>query len=690
MKMETPPLASFTKSEKRLGLLGLALCAWALVIVLRLFQLQIVRHEKFSRLAEAQQEKFEQVQAPRGAIYDRNGNYLAISSDVPIICVNPLRIPDKETAAGLLAGVLKLNRQDVLNDLLRAAISHRGYLVVDPTPSENEVDAVRKLNLDWIDIRKGSGRTYPNGQLAAHVIGNVDAEGHGVAGVERKLNSFLAGAPGLLRVTTDVHRRGYNFEVERAPSIGKDVTLTIDSRLQYVAEQALAEAVTKNHGDRGSLIAMNPYTGEVLALANYPTYNPNERLKSGKKPVGREDYAVVAPFEPGSVFKVITLSAALETTNLRPESVINCGNGILRIGSRIIHDHKSYPALPMQDVLAFSSNIGAIRIGMQVGNSRMYDYIKRFGFGRRTGIELPAEAPGLIRPLSRWKPASIGSVAMGHEISVTSVQLAQAGAVIANGGFLVHPHLVLSEQAPGGQKVKMQFPKPVRVLSPKAVITMRQMMERVVTTQGGTGRRAHITGYSTAGKTGTAQIFDAEHHIYTHHYNASFLGFAPVVNPSVVVVVTVSGTTGQAGYGGQASAPAFKATAGEALRLLGVPRDLPADLDEKQENEPDKKDKKIDDDLSIADLSEPLSLQDMQQALGDSSEDGAAQVVSVNTVDGPTAPDFIGKTIKDVVEQAAEQGVTVETKGNGLARVQRPGPGEPLPPGERIRVLFMR
>jgi cell division protein FtsI (penicillin-binding protein 3) len=688
--METPRFAPLSKSEKRLIILGLALCAWALVIVLRLFELQIVGHERFLHMAEAQQEKLERVQAPRGAIYDRNGNYLAISSEIPIICVNPLRIPDKETAAGLLAGILKLNRQDVLNDLLRAAIAHRGYLVVDANPSEDEVDAVRKLNLDWIDIRKGSGRTYPNGQLAAHVVGNVDAEGHGVAGVERKLNSFLSGTPGLLRVTTDVHRRGYNFEVERAPSPGKNVTLTIDSRLQYVAEQAVSEAVRKNHAERGSLVAMDPYTGEVLALANYPTYDPNERLKAGKKPMGREDYAVVAPFEPGSVFKVITLSAALETTNLRPESVINCGNGILRIGSRIIHDHKAYPALPMQDVLAFSSNIGAIRIGMQVGNNRMYDYIKRFGFGRRTGIELPAEAPGLIRPLSRWRPASIGSVAMGHEISVTSVQLAQAGAVIANGGFLVHPHVVLYQEAPGGRKVKTPLPKPVRVLTPKAVITMRQMMERVVTTQGGTGRRAHITGYSTAGKTGTAQIFDAEHHVYTHHYNASFLGFAPVVNPSIVVVVTVAGTSGAAGYGGEASAPAFKATAGEALRLLGVPRDLPAELEEKQPNSPEKDDEKIENDLSIADLSDPLTLQDMQQALGDPSADGAVPVVAVNEVTAPKAPDFIGKTVKAVVEQAAEQGVTVETKGQGLARMQRPGPGEPLPPGERVRVLFMR
>lgn len=668
--------------------MGLALSAWALIVVVRLLQLQIFGHEKFRRMAEAQQEKLEQLQAPRGAIYDRNGNYLAISSEIPIICVNPLRIPDKETAAGLLAGVLHLNRTDVLNDLLRAAATRRGYLVVDPMPSGEELDAVKKLNLDWIDIRKGSARSYPNGQLASHVIGNVNAEGQGVAGVEKKLNADLKGTAGLLRVTTDVHQRGYNFEVERAPTVGKNITLTIDSRLQYVAEQALAEAVTKNHGERGSLVAMNPYTGEVFALANYPTYDPNQRLKAGQKPAGREDFAVVAPFEPGSVFKVITLSAALETTNLRPSSIINCGNGVLRIGSRIIHDHNSYASLSLEDVLAKSSNIGAIHIGMQVGNSNMYDYIKRFGFGRRTGIELPAEAPGLVRPLRRWRPASIGSVAMGHEISVTSVQLAEAGAIIANGGFLVRPHLVLYEQAPGADRVKVARAKPLQVLRPQTVITMRQMMERVVVM--GTGKKAHVLGYTTGGKTGTAQIFDNEHHVYTHHYNASFMGFAPVVNPSMVVVVTVSGTSGEAGYGGTASAPAFKTTMEEALRLLGVPRDLPAELEEKKTPGQDKDNKTGDDDLAIADLAEGPSMQDLRQALGDPSADGAVPVIPVNAVSGPKAPNFIGKTVKDVVQEAAENGITVETKGRGLARVQNPAPGEPLGEQERIRVLFAR
>ena len=564
--------------------------------------------------------------------------------------------------------------------------------MVDPKATADEVDAIRKLNLDWVDIRQGNARSYPNGQLAAHVVGNVDAEGLGVAGVEKKLDADLRGTPGMIRVTTDVHRRGYNFEVEKSPVMGKNITLTIDSRLQYVAETALKEAVVGNHAQRGSIVALDPYSGEVLALANYPTYDLNERLAPGQKVTGRQNFAAAAPFEPGSVFKVFTLASALETTNLRPETMINCGNGILRIGARVIHDHKSYPALSMQDVLAFSSNIGAIRIGMQVGNSNLLDYIRKFGFGRRTGIELPAEAPGLVRPLSKWRAGSIGSVAMGHEISVTSVQLAQACSVIANGGFLVRPHLVRAEAEPGGTKIAPTRFKPVQVLQPKNVVTMRSMMERVTIVKGATGTRAHVAGYSTGGKTGTAQIFDFAHHVYTHRYNASFMGFAPVVNPSIVVVVTVSGTSGEAGYGGLASAPAFKAVAGEALRLRGVPRDLPEDIEDKPGDKKNKlkdKDKDVADDLSIAELGDPLTDQDEQLAEGDQSDDGL-RVVAAAEVSGPKAPNLLGKTLKDVVEQATEEGFEVETKGKGLARAQRPAPGEPLAPGAHVRVLFAR
>jgi len=686
-----PALGPPFKSTDRLGVTGLILFGWALIVVLRLVDLQIFAHAKYVKAAEAQQDKSAPIEPVRGSIVDRNGNFLAISSPSRIVAVNPGQIQDIGTAAALLGRVLKLDPSKLETDLQAAARSkrHHGYFIVDPQISEDQAQELAGMKLNWLIIGNGSVRSYPNGELAAHVVGDVNAEQHGAAGIELKLNKDLAGTPGLMRLKVDVKNRAYESEVVNSPVMGKTVGLTIDSELQHLAHDALKAAVIENHAEHGSLVAMNPKTGEVLALENYPTYDLNERLHAGEKASGREDLAVVAPFEPGSVFKVITLSSALETTNLRPESIINCGGGVMRLFSRVIHDHKSYSALSMQDVLAFSSNIGAIRIGMQVGNKNLYDYIRRFGFGHRTGIELPAEAPGLLRPLKRWQPTTIGSIPMGHEISVTSVQLAQAGSVIANGGFLVHPHLVQWKQAPGEPREIMKYPEPVRVLKPETVMTMRMMMRRVVTEPGGTGHRLHVAGYTIAGKTGTAQIYDFVHHVYTHKYNASFLGFAPYPNPSIVVVVTITGTTGAAGYGGSAAGPVFVKLTSEALSRMSVLPDDPQDLEElAAKNNKKINEAKESDDVSLAEAN-PITPDELKESLGEPAPDGA-------TVDGdvdpnaPKVPNFVGRTIRDVMQLAAADGIDVDMLGDGLARVQNPPAGALLVPGEHIRVRFTR
>lgn len=683
--MELPPLAPLSKSVNRLLMMGLILAAWVALMLFRLFQLQVLQHDKYLSLARRQQERLELVPPIRGTIYDVNGTMLATNKFSKTAIVNPSRIPDKAMAAGLLGDNLHIPA-DALQTALEetASSSHPGFLVVSTNVSTEEADALAGLNLEWLELRDGTTRWYPNHQLAAHVIGNVNFDGTGVAGVEKRLNRELTGEPGLIRVVHDVHGQAYEQAQERAPQNGKNITLTIDLRLQDVAEEAIKDAVVKNHAEHGSLVAMDPYTGEVKALANYPTYDPDGRLLPGQPATGRENLAVVAPFEPGSVFKVITLSAALQTTTLTPLSVINCGNGSIRIGSRVIKDHRSYSSLAMQDVLAFSSNVGAIRIGMEVGNENLYQYIRRFGFGQRTGIELPAEAPGLVRPLKRWQQGSIGSVAMGHEISVTSVQLAQAGSVIANGGFRVAPHVVQSKQMPGGPKEIVKPAERVQVLEPANVVTMRQMMERVVVYPGGTGRRAKVIGYTTAGKTGTAQIFDFQHHVYTHKYNASFMGFVPVVNPRIVIAVTVTGTTGEVGYGGVASAPAFQKVAEVAMRLIGVPRDLP---DEVKQPEPKDRSQSDDNDLALASLSDPPTEEDWKAGLGDA--EGAISETAP-TYKGPVAPKLTGMTELEVVQFSAQKGLPVEVTGHGLAVDQKPAPGAPLPPGERIRVKFRR
>jgi cell division protein FtsI (penicillin-binding protein 3) len=288
----------------------------------------------------------------------------------------------------------------------------------------------------------------------------------------------------------------------------------------------------------------------------------------------RQNLAVSRTFEPGSVFKVITLAAGLEKTSLTPESMIDCGNGQLNLFGRVIHDHDAYRSLTMAGVLAHSSNIGAIRIALATGNQNFYEYEKRFGFGTKTGLPLPGESSGILWPVEKWTKSSIGSMAMGHEIGVTSMQLARAGAVVANGGMLVKPRLVLSRQRAGKEKEVFAAVPGERVLQPETAIQMRRMMEGVVLE--GTGRKAVLQGYTSAGKTGSAQIYDPKTHTYSHSYNASFLGFAPVGNPRVVIAVTLHGTKGgSAGYGGARAAPVFREVAMSALRILDVPKDLP-------------------------------------------------------------------------------------------------------------------
>ncbi len=686
-----------SQSDDRLVVLGFILLVWALVVAGRLFGLQVLHHDVYRNLAESQQDRIEKIEARRGSIFDHNGNYLALSSASKFVVVSPRRIPDRGIAAALLARVLGMDANKLEADLEAAAASknHRGYFVVDPHVSEEKAEAIQAMKLDWVEIREGSLRSYPNGQLAAHVIGNVNAEGKGAGGVELKLDKELAGIPGLAHLQVDVKQRAYAEDVTRTPVPGRNIGLTIDSELQHVAEDALKASVISNHADHGSLVAMDPYTGEIRALANYPTYDLNQRLHAGDKPRGRENLAVVAPFEPGSVFKVVTISAAMETTSLRPGTIINCGNGVMTLFSRIIHDSHPYPALPVEDVLAKSSNIGAIRIGMQVGNKNLYEYIRRFGFGRRTGIELPAEAPGMLRPLKRWQPTSIGSVPMGHEISVTSIQLAQLGAIIANGGYLISPHIVAWKQTPGSKVEKTKLLTPVQVLRPQTVVTMRNMMHKV-TMPGGTAAHLHVPGYTFAGKTGTAQIYDYAHHVYTHKYNASFLGFAPYTNPRVVIIVTISGTTGVAGFGGAAAGPVFESAIETALRHESIPRDVPQEIEEMEEKaaiaaaktKKGSSDKAVE--MDTAELATPFTEEELKAAGGeDTIADGNVVVAEVDS-NAPKVPDFVGKTVRDVVQEATATGLDVDLYGEGLARAQNPAAGALLHPGAHVAVRFAR
>jgi cell division protein FtsI (penicillin-binding protein 3) len=532
------------------------------------------------------------------------------------------------------------------------------------------------------------------------MVSREDTEEHGNAGIEASFDDDLAGQPGLARVFTDVKQNPYDSVVVRKPEPGADITLTIDPNLQYDAEKELERAVHSSGAKTGSLVALNPYTGDVLAMANYPVFDPNQPPSRNEPAEARSNLAITTPFEPGSVFKTITVASALETTHLTPGTMINCGNGSINLFGRVIHDHARYSALTMADVLAKSSNIGAIQIGLKVGDRALYRYSRKFGFGRKTGIELPGESAGLLRRVEEWTPSSIGSIAMGHEISTTALQLALAGAAVANGGLLVKPRLVQSRQKPGEPVEPFAPEKPERVVAPETAIQMRQMMEGVVLH--GTGRQAILKGYTSGGKTGSAQIYDARTHMYIHSYNASFLGFAPVANPQIVIAVTLNRTTGgSAGFGGPVAAPVFRQVATSALRMLDVPRDLPDGLLRTSHEPADEND------LAIAglgeapaELSEPRSVSSVtlppvraDSPAGEPASNRrsflSSPALSASGT-GPKVPDFRGMTLRAVLEESAATGVPVEVVGTGMARNQEPPPGWVLPPSRRVRVQFTR
>ncbi len=685
-----------TQSTKRLHWLLWLMLTWVALIFARLVSLQVIHHDDLLRQAQRQQSRTVEIQATRGAILDRSGQPLAKSLPAESVCVNPQKIPDAGVAADLLSRVLDMDRASLFEKIKSASARGSGFLWIKRKVTAEEAERVRSLDLDWVEFRTEMRRFYPRGTLAAHVVGSIgmvsreDTEEHGAAGIESSFDEDLAGEPGLARVFTDVKQNPYDSVVARAPDPGANVTLTIDPNLQYDAEKELNRAIESSGAKTGSIVALNPYNGEILALANYPSFDPNKAPGPDEIPGARSNLAITTPFEPGSVFKVITLSAALETTRLRPDSMINCGNGSINLFGRVIHDEHRHSAMSMADVLAHSSNIGAIQIALQVHERPLYNYQRRFGFGRKTGIELPGESAGLLRRVEDWTPSSIGSLAMGHEVGVTSLQLALAGATIANGGLQVKPRLVLSRQKTGEAAERFPIAKPVRIIAPETAIQMRQMMEGVVLH--GTGRRAILKGYTSGGKTGSAQIYDLKAHAYTHHYNASFLGFAPVTNPQIVIVVTLEGTSGgEAGFGGPVAAPVFREVAVSALRMLDVPKDLPDGLLRASREPFDE------DDLPISGLGAPLPMDEAvaeaqyarpQASEGESNSDPRPFLNSALV--GSQVPDFRGMTLRSVLEESSVRGIQLDVSGTGMARTQNPSPGTILPPGEHVRIQFAK
>ncbi|MBO0910844.1 MAG: penicillin-binding protein 2, partial [Acidobacteria bacterium] len=555
------------RASLRIYVLAGAFLIWGFAICARLVYLQIFAYGKFEQRAQHQQQRSEEVSAPRGNIFDRNGQGLAMSIKVDSVFAVPGEMPKPAATISLIA---RITRQDP-RELVARCVAARTFCWLARKPDPEISARVRALNLRGVYFQKEAKRYYPKGELAAQVLGYVGMDGTGLSGIEREFEDQLHGRAGQMLVSVDARRKWF-ASVEKQPAPGENVVLTLDDKIQYIAERELEAAIAETHAVAGTVVVENPRTGEILALANRPTFNPN--LSKEITPEKLKNHAVSDIYEPGSTFKLVTLSAALEEKLTHPSELVDCQMGSIVFNGMRIRDSRPHGLLTVSDVLAESSDVGSIKIGMRLGDARFYKYIRAFGFGQQTGIELPGETRGLTKPPSRWSKVSIAAISMGQEIGITPLQLAGLISAMANDGIYVAPRIVAATTQPQGGPQTIAF-HPVnehRVLSAFTAAEMRQMMQAVVLH--GTGTRARLVGYSAAGKTGTAQKVDPLTHAYSHtKYVASFAGFAPVNNPAITIAVVLDSALGPH-QGGQVCAPVFNRIAQQVLEYLHTPHDL--------------------------------------------------------------------------------------------------------------------
>jgi cell division protein FtsI/penicillin-binding protein 2 len=569
--MASPP----AKTNTRLLWLAGFVSFWLLAICARLAWLQVVKYGDFAQRAARQQQRSIEVAPVRGNIYDRNGNELAMTVSADSAFAVPSEVADLHGTARALGRILQIDPQDLESRLHGARAFAWVARKIDPAASAR----IRALNLKGIYFQKESKRFYPKRELAAQVLGYVSVDDEGLGGVERQFDAKLAGKPGTMLISMDAKRHWFG-RVEKNPDPGENVVLTLDEKIQYIAERELARAVAETHAESGTIIVQNPHTGEILALANRPVFDPN--LFNKADPASFKNRAVSDVYEPGSTFKIVTLAAALEERLTNPSEVVDCQMGSITVSGRVIHDHKPYGALTVTQVLENSSDVGAIKIALRLGDERFDRYIRAFGFGSQTGIELPGETRGLAKPATRWSKVSIGAISMGQEIGVSPLQLISMASTIANDGVFVPPRIIAGTTPPRStpQLIAFQPAAGRRVIAPLTAAQMKQMMEGVVLH--GTGRKAILDGYSSAGKTGTAQKIDPATGRYSKsHHIASFSGFAPVNTPAVTVLVILDSPVGPH-EGGQVAAPVFARVTQQVLGYLNVTHDVEFQKEDKR------------------------------------------------------------------------------------------------------------
>ena len=710
---------------KRLYTLAAVLFLWVGAVLGRLVYLQIIKYDFFLNLASRQHGRTIDVDPRRGTIYDRNGAELAMSIDVDSVFAVPSEIPDQETTAQILANVLNIEAQELLARLR----SQKNFAWVKRKVDGDVSDRVRELNLRGIYFRKEPKRFYPKRELAAQVIGYVGTDDEGLGGIELAYDDDLRGIPGREMIFVDARRKWYG-RVERQPDPGQNLVLTLDGTIQYIAEKELDQAMADTKAVAGTVIVQNPRTGEILALANRPTFNPNVFNAVPKEAL--KNRAVRDVYEPGSVFKTVTYSAAIERGVVKPTDMVDCQGGAITVFGMTIHDAHKMGVMSVAEAYAHSSDVAAVKTGMKLGDVRFDEYVRAYGFGAQTGIELPGESRGLKKPVNRWSKVSIAAMSMGQEIGVTAVQAVSMVSTIANDGLYTPPRIVAGELPPnaGPKPVVFHPAEQHRVISTMTAAQMKKMMESVVLD--GTARRAILDGYTVAGKTGTAQKVDPATGAYSKtKYVASFVGFAPVNNPAITIAVILDSAQGLH-QGGQVSAPVFRRIAQQVLEYMHVPHDiepknqaqrstLMARSDDVSEGDadhlgaplmpendqpsppasanaepssPPRLPKSAAGEMlpvsaSASPATPPETLTAQPEAGPKASDESTADGTVVFNVDsGVVVPSFIGKSLRSAVELAQQSGLEINVLGSGIARQQSPVAGSHLPSGQKVTVRF--
>lgn len=628
-----------------------------LTVVGRSFYLQILQHENLVKKADKQHQHRVDLTPARGSILDRNGTPLAESIHMDSCYAEPRRIKDIEGTAGVLAPILGISKQELVNRLS----VNKSFTWIERWLAPEVAARVKNMKLPGIGFAPESKRFYPNMEIAAHVVGFTGRDPNGLEGIELKYDSTILGNTGYMITERDALGRNIAIKntVIKNSSPGKNIILTLDKTIQFITEKELARAVTESNAKSGMALVMESETGKILAMANYPTFNPNAYSRYTLAQL--RNHVVADSYEPGSTFKVFTIAAALDTGTVKPSDVYNCENGVYQIAGRTIHDDHPHSRLTISEIIKYSSNIGSAKIGYKMGGEKLATYLRNFGFGGRTGIDLPGEAAGNLK----HHPTGIdlANISFGQGVSLSTIQLTTALSAIANGGNLMRPYLVEQILDDNGAEVQKFEPQVVRrVISPDTAQKVTRMME-TVTVEGGTGTKAALEGFRVAGKTGTAQKVDPVTHTYSSKRIGSFVGFVPADKPKLTIAVIIDEPQGVK-YGGVVAAPAFKGIAQNSLAYLKVQPNQPVPAVAKTVQK------------SIPAVSNEETFSD-----GDDAQTAASG--------SEVMPNFRGMSMRKVLQVMEKRGINIRLIGSGRATEQSPPPGNIIRGVDEVWIKFI-